>query len=112
MTQWDTAVAEGSMRTEAIEVKLDAIAPCHSHEHTPRDEAVAGLRAIAAGRSDLLAVAAGSILGGYLGAPRTTQLVDVYAAGLLILAEVDPSQIVAYVDDVRRAIEAPRYGTS
>lgn len=96
----------------AIEIKLDAIARRHSHEHTPRDEAVADLRAIADGRTDLLAMAAGSVLGGYLGAPRTTHPVDVYAAGLLILAGADPSKIVAHVDDVRRAVEAPRYGTT
>ena len=96
----------------AIEIKLDAIARRHSHDHTPRDEAVADLRAIADGRADLLALAAGSVLGGYLGDPCATHPVDVYAAGLLILAGADPAQIVAHVDDVRRAVEAPRYGTS
>lgn len=95
----------------ATEVKLDANARRHSLEHTPRDEAVAHLRAIADGRRDLLAVAAGSVLGGYLGAPRSTHPADVYAADLLILAGADPSQIVAHVDDVRRAVEKPRYGT-
>jgi hypothetical protein len=96
----------------AIEIKLDANARRHSREDTPRDEAVADLRRIAGGRTDLLAVAAGSVLGGYLGAPTTSHPQDVYAAGLLILAGADPARIVAHVDDVRRAVEAPRYGTT
>lgn len=94
----------------ALEIKLNAIARRHSHEHTPREEAVVDLRAIADGRTDLLATAAGSVLGGYLGAPCSTHPVDVYAAGLLILAGADPAKIVAHVDDVRRAVEAPRRG--
>jgi hypothetical protein len=31
--------------------------------------------------------------------------------GLLILAGADPDLIVEQVDDVRKAVEAPRYGT-
>lgn len=96
----------------ALELKLDAIARRHNHQDTPRDEAVADLKRVADGRADLLAIAAGTVLGGYLGEPGMSHPGDVYAASLLILAGADPDKIVAHVDDVRRAVEAPRYGTS
>lgn len=96
----------------AIEVKLDAVARRHGHELTPVVEAIADLRRIAGGRRDLMAAAAGSILGGYLGEPGTCNPVDVYSAGLLILAGADPDCIVAHVDDIRAAVQAPRYGTN
>lgn len=95
----------------AIEVTLDAVARRHGHELTPVGDAIADLRDIAAGRRDLMASAAGSILGGYLGGPGTCNPVDVYSAGLLILAGADPDEIVAHVDDIRAAVQAPRYGT-
>lgn len=61
----------------AIEVKLDAVARRHGHELTPVAEAIADLRSIAVGRRDLMASAAGSILGGYLGEPGTCNPIDV-----------------------------------
>lgn len=95
----------------AIEVKLDAVARRHGHELTPASDAIADLREIAGGRRDLMAAAAGSILGGYLGEPGVSNPVDVYSAGLLILAGADPDQIVEQVDDVRAVVQASRYGT-
>lgn len=95
----------------ATEVKLDAVARRHGHQLTPVPQALSDLREIAGGRRDLMAAAAGSILGGYLGEPGTCNPVDIYSAGLLILAGADPDKIVAHVDDIRRAVEAPRYGT-
>ena len=62
----------------AIEIKLDGVARKHGHELTPVHEAIEDLRKIAAGRADLMASAAGSILGGYLGEPGTSNPVDVY----------------------------------
>jgi len=93
-----------------LEIKLDAVARRHSYELTERNEAVADSQNNRRGRTDLLAVAAGSVLGGYLGAPGSTHPADVYAAGLLILTGADPERIAAHVDDVRRAVETPRYG--
>jgi len=34
---------------------------------------------------------------------------DAYTADLLILTGADPARITAHVDDVRRAVETPRY---
>lgn len=94
-----------------IEIKLDGVARKHGHELTPVHEAIENLREIANGRTDLMTSAAGSILGGYLGEPGMSNPVDVYAAGLLILAGVDADSIVAQVDDIRAVVSAARYGT-
>lgn len=96
----------------ALEIKLDAIARRYAHEMADLGDSVASLTVLAGGRTDLLALAAGSILGGYLAEPGVSHPADTYAAGLLILAGADASLIVARVDDVRKAVEAPRYGTN
>ena len=64
-------------------------------------EAVAELEAVAAGRADLLAGAAGSILGGYLSSPGTTQPQLVYAVAMLVIAAADVDLIVERVDRAR-----------
>jgi hypothetical protein len=53
------------------------------------------------GRTDLLAAAAGSILGGYLDRPGSTHPQAVYAVALLVLAGADVDHIVKHVDRAR-----------
>ena len=65
-------------------------------------EAGAQLEAMADGRADLLAAAAGSILGGYLSRPGSTHPQALYAAALLVLAGADVDRIVEHVDRARR----------
>jgi hypothetical protein len=53
------------------------------------------------GRADLLAAAAGSILGGYLSKPGMSHPQAVYAVALLVLAGADVDVIVEHVDRAR-----------
>jgi hypothetical protein len=64
-------------------------------------EAVAELEELAAGRVDLLAAAAGSILGGYLSRPGMSHPQTVYAVALLVIAGADVDLIVEHVDRAR-----------
>ena len=62
---------------------------------------MAELEQLAAGRADLLAAAAGSILGGYLSHPGSTHPQALYAVALLVLAGADVDLIVEHVDQAR-----------
>jgi hypothetical protein len=64
-------------------------------------EAVAQLEIMAGGRSDLLAAAAGSILGGYLSRPGSTHPQAVYSLALLFLVGAEVEHIVEHVDRAR-----------
>lgn len=64
-------------------------------------EAVATLEEMAGERADLLAAAAGSILGGYLSRPGSTHPQALYAVALLVLAGADVDGIVEHVDRAR-----------
>ena len=57
---------------------------------------------MANGGADLLAGAAGSILGGYLARPGSTHPQMVYAVALLVLAGADVDLIVDHVDRARQ----------
>ena len=85
-----------------LEVRLNGTATRLAHADVPLREAVAELEALAAGRADLLAVAAGSILGGYLSRPGMSHPQAVYAVALLVLAGADVDLIVEHVDRARR----------
>ena len=56
---------------------------------------------MASGRGDLLAGAAGTILGGYLSSPGMTHPQMVYAVALLVIAGADVDLIVEHVDRAR-----------
>ncbi|MEA2489633.1 MAG: hypothetical protein QOH21_1425 [Acidobacteriota bacterium] len=85
-----------------LEVRLNGAATRLAHQDAPLREAVAELEAMATGRADLLAGAAGQILGGYLSKPGMTQPQMVYAVALLVLAGADGDLIVGYVDNARQ----------
>lgn len=69
---------------------------------TSIDTAVVDLRELAEGRADLLASAAGSQIGTYLGSPRTTDPHRLIAGALLVLAGADADLVEDAVESVRR----------
>ncbi|HWM14978.1 MAG TPA: hypothetical protein VNP97_00160 [Microbacterium sp.] len=87
-----------------LEVALSGAAARLAHADTPQREAVAQLTAMAGGRADLLAAAAG-ILGGYLSRPGSTHPRSVYSVALLVLAGADVDLIVEHVDRARSRSE-------
>lgn len=88
-----------------LEVRLNGAATRLAHADTPLRDAVAQLEAMAGDRADLLAAAAGSILGGYLSRPGSTHPQALYAVALLVLAGADVDLIVEHVDRARRRSE-------
>jgi hypothetical protein len=88
-----------------LKVRLNGAATRLAHADAPMQEAVEQLQALASGRADLLAAAAGSILGAYLSSPGTTHPNAVYAVALLVLAGADVDLIVEHVDQARARSE-------
>ena len=91
-----------------LEVALNGRATRLAHSGTPLTEAVAELEELAAGRADLLAAPAGSILGGYIARARTSHPQLVYAVALVVIAGADVDHIVEHVDRVRRVSDGAR----
>ena len=85
-----------------LEVALHGRATRLAHDDAPMREAVEQLKVLAGGRADLLAAAAGSILGGYLSRPGSTRPQALYAVALLVLAGADVHLIVEHVDRARQ----------
>ena len=77
---------------------------------TPPGDAVKQLRDLAGQRTDLLASAAGSHLGAYLGAPRTTHPHRLLAGALLVRAGADADLIEREVEQVRNWVRRPAHG--
>jgi hypothetical protein len=85
-----------------LEVALNGAATRLAHADAPMREAVEQLETMAGGRADLLAAAAGQILGGYLNRPGSTHPQAVYSVALLVLAGADVDRIVEHFDQARR----------
>jgi hypothetical protein len=73
----------------------------------PIDEAVAELRALAAGRGDLLAEQAGIAVGAW--SVRAGTADELLAAGLLVLAGADHDQIGRWIEVGRERVSTPRH---
>ena len=84
-----------------LEVALNGAATRLAHDDMPMREAVGQLETMANGRADLLAGAAGQILGSYLSRPGSTHPQMIYAVALLVLAGADVDLIVEHVDRAR-----------
>lgn len=72
----------------------------------PFEAVVEELRDEAAGHTDLLAQAAGSLIGLYLARPTATQPRAVAAFATLVLAGADPQALVARADESRERMTA------
>ena len=83
------------------EIALSATARRLAQEEADYREAVLQLRALADGRADLLAIAAGGLLGSYLARATVTDPRLVRAAALLVEAGADPSRTVRETDEIR-----------
>lgn len=86
------------------EIALSATARRLAQEEADYRGAMLQLRALADGRTDLLAIAAGGLLGSYLARASVTDPRMVRAAALLIDAGADPSRTAAETDEVRRQV--------
>lgn len=84
-----------------LEVALSGLARRHAMEGTTDPEAIAELRLLAQGRSDLLAEAAGMAIGGYLAAPGMNDPRTLRAGWLLVAAGADPTLVTGHVDATR-----------
>jgi hypothetical protein len=93
----------------ALEISLNGTAGRRAGDSTPVPDAVNELRQLAAGRADMLARAAGAKLGGFLGAPGTTNPNDVLAAAYLLLAGADPESTRDEADVVRERVGSAPY---
>jgi hypothetical protein len=94
----------------ALSIALNGTALRLVDQGVPTVEAVAQLRGIAGGRTDLLAKEAGGMIGGYLGHPLSSALAFP-AAYLLILAGADKEHaaLVAAADESRRNVGGSAY---
>lgn len=75
------------------------------------EDVAAHLRAEAAGRTDLLADAAGSVLGGYLAAGTTAVPNDMVTIAALVVAGAEPARAIAHADAVRARVGSGPHGT-
>ena len=91
-----------------LTVALNGTATRLAHGDAPMRDAVAQLEAMAGGRADLLAAAAGSILGSYLSRPGSMHPQAVYSVALLVLAGADVDLIVEQVDRARERSQEAR----
>ena len=94
-----------------LEVALIGRAHLLVELNTPPSEAVKQLQVLAGPRTDLLASAAGSHIGAYLGASRTTHPHRLLAGALLVRAGADTDLIDDEIELVRRWVQRPRYET-
>jgi hypothetical protein len=95
---------------KALEISIDGTARRLAADNIPTLDAINQLRELAGGRVDVLARAAGSAVGAYLGHPLTSAL-NLKAAYLLVLAADgnEHAALVAAADDARKAIGGSAY---
>ena len=75
------------------------------------EDVAAHLRAEAAGRTDLLADAAGSVLGGYLAAGTIAVPNAMVTIAALVVAGAEPARAIAHADAVRARVGSGPHGT-
>lgn len=92
-----------------LEISLNGTSIRLQREDVPGDEAVAQLRELAAGRSDLLAEAAGTHIGGWLARPGTTDPARMLSAAWLLLAGADPNLALEHAEVVRLRASKPMH---
>lgn len=94
----------------ALLISIQGTANRLAADKTPTLDAIAQLRDLAGDRTDLLAKACGTALGGYLGHPMTNPL-ELAAAYLLALAgaEKHHGAVVAAADTARRNVGGSAY---
>ncbi|WP_447645183.1 hypothetical protein [Nocardioides zeae] len=85
----------------ALRIRLETAPGRLLGEGQTFEQVVGALRDLAAGRGDLLADAAGALLGGYLASPRTTNPVRLAAFAALVAAGAEPDRTVSTADVVR-----------
>lgn len=86
----------------ALTISLQAGAGRRLEEGMSMEAVIDALRREAGGRSDLLAHAAGSLIGSFLAEPTITRPNEMLAAAALMVAGADPAAAVARADHVRQ----------
>lgn len=81
-----------------LEIRLTTTARRLAREGAEREAAVAELRDIAAGRTDILAEACGVALGGFLAQPGIYHPRDLHAPALLFEAGADPDLVTQHAE--------------
>lgn len=84
------------------EIALTTCAQKHARTGTRKSEALDELRLLAQGRSDLLALACGQLLGGFLATPGSHHPADLQAPAFLFEAGADPRLVTGFADEARR----------
>lgn len=88
---------------QSLEIRLSTTARRLARDCVDRAAAVAELRELAGGRGDLLALACGRALGGFLALPGSAHPGDLHAPALLLEAGADWATIATHADEARRA---------
>jgi hypothetical protein len=86
-----------------LEIRLTTTARRLARAYVDRAVAVAELQELADGRGDLLALACGRALGGFLALPGSAHPGDLQVPALLLEAGADWTTIAAHTDEARRA---------
>lgn len=95
----------------ALEIRLNATATRHCRVGTWYDHAVEDLRTIADGRTDLLAKAAGDLLGGYLANPGMSNPATTKMVAMLVDAGADVDLIAPATDRARHLAQRGGHST-
>lgn len=95
----------------ALMISLQAGARRRLEDGISVDVVIDELRREAGGRDDLLAEAAGSLLGGFLAAPEISPPRVILAAASLVAAGADRARVVERAEKVRELHSAPTHTT-